>query len=120
MDVPNGFHYLDKPIIRPLNNIENGDAVVDRTDPEHAREPVWPAAEFIVGNPPHKHNKHMRESGMTDDYVRDMFDIYKGRVGAESDYACYWFEKARQNIANGVTTACGTHRSTKHSRWLQS
>ena len=103
----NGFHYLDKPILRPLNNIENGDAVVDRTDPEHAREPVWPAAEFIVGNPPHKHNKHMRESGMTDDYVRDMFDIYKGRVGAESDYACYWFEKARQNIANGVTKRVG-------------
>ena len=36
---------------------------------------------------------------MGDDYVDAMFDLYKGRVSAEGDLVCYWFEKARAMIA---------------------
>jgi type II restriction/modification system DNA methylase subunit YeeA len=103
----NGFAYQRNPILRPLNNIECRDAILDRANPDEPMEAKWPSADFIVGNPPHKHNKHMRESGMTDEYVRDLFDVYKGRVGAESDYACYWFEKARQNVEDGITKRVG-------------
>ena len=28
------------------------DAILDLSDPEHPKEPEWPEAEFIVGNPP--------------------------------------------------------------------
>ena len=38
----NGFAYPRDPILRPLDNIECRDAVLDLSDPEHPREPDWP------------------------------------------------------------------------------
>ena len=48
----NGFPYTQRPILTPLDTIRQTDAVLDLSDPEHPAEPEWPAAEFIVGNPP--------------------------------------------------------------------
>jgi hypothetical protein len=48
----NGFAYRRNPILRPLNAIENRDALLDWTDPDHPVEADWPDATFIVGNPP--------------------------------------------------------------------
>lgn len=103
----NGFHYLQDPVLRPLRNIEQGDAILDRSDPEHPSEPRWPDAEFIVGNPPHVGSKQLRASGISDEYVRALHKVYKGRVGAESDLACYWFEKARETINAGKAQRVG-------------
>ena len=48
----NGFAYRSDPILRPLDNIECRDAVLDLSDPSTPEEPDWPVADFIVGNPP--------------------------------------------------------------------
>jgi type II restriction/modification system DNA methylase subunit YeeA len=103
----NGFNYLRNPVLRPLQNIKQGDAILDRTDPTHPVEPMWEPAEFIVGNPPHVGSKHMRERGIPDAYVRALQGVYKGQVSAESDLACYWFEKARKMVESGTATRVG-------------
>jgi hypothetical protein len=48
----NGFSYLRDPILRPLDTIECRDAILDMSDPDHPREPDWPAADVVIGNPP--------------------------------------------------------------------
>ena len=104
----NGFNYQRNPVLRPLKNIECADAVLDLSDPDAPREPTWPPAEFIVGNPPHLGGKFLRrELPDGDAYVTALFKVYEGRVAAESDIACYWFEKARHSIEGGVTKRAG-------------
>ena len=36
-----------------------------------------------------------------------MFETYAGRVPAEADLVCYWFEKAGQQIASGKAKRAG-------------
>ena len=48
----NGFPYVQQPILTPLDTVRQGDAILDWTNPDKPREPQWPAAEFIIGNPP--------------------------------------------------------------------
>ena len=48
----NGFGVTEDPILRPMDNIQCKDAILDLTDPENPREPEWPKVDFIVGNPP--------------------------------------------------------------------
>lgn len=93
----NGFNYLRNPVLRPLDNIQQGDAVLDLSNPQRPKEPTWPNAEFIVGNPPYVGGKLLR-TNLTSSYVDQLFAVYRNRVAAESDYVCYWFEKARQMI----------------------
>jgi hypothetical protein len=71
-----GLGYARDPILRPPDHIETRDALLDLTDPTHPREAEWPAAEFIVGNPPFLGDKLMRR-GLTDDYV-DTLRVPKG------------------------------------------
>jgi len=93
----NGFHYRSNPILSPLDNILVADAVLDLSDPDNPREPVWPETEFVVGNPPFVGGKLLR-TNLGNAYVDSLFEVYEGRVAAESDYVCYWFEKARDQI----------------------
>src|SRR5450756_2624776 len=65
----------DNPILRPLDHIETRDALLDLSDPTNPREAEWPAAEFIVGNPPFLGAKLLRR-GLTDAYVGDLFTVY--------------------------------------------
>ena len=48
----NGFKMPDHPVLTPIETIKQMDAILDLSDPEHPKEPEWPVAEFIVGNPP--------------------------------------------------------------------
>ena len=48
----NGHAYLRDPILRPLDNIEFRDALLDLTEPAKPVEPEWPSADVIIGNPP--------------------------------------------------------------------
>ena len=56
----NGFPYTQRPILTPLDTIQQADAILDLTDPDNPAEPESPAAEFIVGNPPFLGAKNMR------------------------------------------------------------
>ena len=102
----NGFPYTRRPILTPLDTIRQTDAILDRSDPENPSEPEWPTAEFIVGNPPFLGGKLLR-SGLSDEYVDALFKRYDGRVPAEADLVCYWFDKAEQAIATGKVKRAG-------------
>ena len=93
-----GFPYNHRPILTPLVSIRKTDAILAEGDTDNSQEPEWPPAEFIIGNPPFLGGKLLRNQ-LGDDYVDAMFDLYKGRVSAEGDLVCYWFEKARAMIA---------------------
>ena len=102
----NGFPYTQRPILTPLDTIRQADAILDLTDPERPAEPEWPAAEFVVGNPPFLGGKLLR-TGLSDDYIDVLFKQYDGRVPAEGDLVCYWFEKARGMVETGKVKRAG-------------
>ena len=102
----NGFGYTQRPILTPLDTIRQADAILDLSDPEHPAEPEWPAAEFIVGNPPFWGGKLLR-TGLSDEYVDALFRQYDGRVPAEADLVCYWFNKAQRAIEAGQIKRVG-------------
>jgi type II restriction/modification system DNA methylase subunit YeeA len=102
----NGYGTPAEPILRRMDNFENKDAVLDLSDPDHPREPDWPPADFIIGNPPFLGGKKIR-SELGDDYVNKLFTVYRGRVPAEADLVAYWFEKARKQIEEGKSKRAG-------------
>ena len=102
----NGFGQPAEPILRPLTSFECKDAVLGDHSDGIAREPGWPAAEFIVGNPPFLGGKKLRDS-LGDAYVEALFRLWNDRVPAEADYCCYWFEKARAAIQDGLSKRAG-------------
>ena len=95
----NGFKMPNDPVLAPIGTIEQMDAILDLSDPEHPKEPEWPEAEFIVGNPPFLGGKLLRKN-LGDDYVDAMFKVWGERVPREADLCCYWFERARAHIEN--------------------
>src|SRR5439155_18176698 len=75
----NGFGAPTPPILKPLENIKEMDAILDLSGGASApREPEWPAADIIVGNPPFVGGKLLREK-LGDPYVDNLFDAYDGR-----------------------------------------
>ena len=105
----NGFPYDHSPILTPLSSIKRADAILVDGDTANPKEPEWPPAEFIIGNPPFLGSKLLR-ANLGDNYVDAMFALYKGRVpgcGAEADVVCYWFEKARALVADQKAKRAG-------------
>ena len=93
----NGFSYDHSPILTALDGISQTDSIVDLSDPANPKEPEWPAAEFVIGNPPFLGGKLLR-TNLGDKYVDNLFVMYEGRVPAEADLVCYWFEKGRTMV----------------------
>jgi len=102
----NGFPLRMDPVLEPLDSVLLMDAILDRSDPDQPREPAWPDAEFIIGNPPFLGGKRLRTE-LGDEYVDDLFEIYSDRLPNFSDLCCYWFEKARAMIAAGRARRAG-------------
>ena len=98
----NGFAEARDPILRPLDTIECRDAILT---PDNL-EPEWPAADVVIGNPPFLGGK-LLITHLGEDYVSRMFSTYAGRVPAEADLVCYWFEKAGRQIASGQAARAG-------------
>ncbi len=102
----NGFGIPDKPILKPLDNIRRTDAVLAADAEGQPVEPAWPAADYIIGNPPFLGNKRML-SELGDQYVEQLRALYAGRVPGGADLVCYWFERARALIADGQVERAG-------------
>ena len=102
----NGFPYVQQPILTPLDTVRQSDAILDLTDPAKPREPQWPAAEFIIGNPPFLGSKMMRKE-LGSQTVDALHSVYGKRLGKGSDLCCYWFEKAGAQIAAGKSERAG-------------
>ena len=98
----NGFSEARDPILKPLDTIECRDAVLT----PDGTEPDWPEADVVIGNPPFLGNKRLiRQLG--ENYVARLSATYGGRVPADSDLVCYWFEKAGRQIASSKTARAG-------------
>ena len=98
----NGFSWASDPILKPLNTIECRDAILT----PDATEPEWPEADVVIGNPPFLGGK-LLITHLGEHFVSRMFATYSGRVPAEADLVCYWFEKAGQQIASGKAKRAG-------------
>ena len=98
----NGFSEARDPILKPLDTIECRDAILTPDD----AEPDWPEADVVIGNPPFLGGK-LLITHLGEDYVSQVFRTYAGRVPAEADLVCYWFEKAGRQIAAGRTLRAG-------------
>ena len=98
----NGFAEARNPILKPLDTIECRDAILTPA----SAEPEWPETDVVIGNPPFLGGK-LLITHLGEDYVARMFATYAGRVPAEADLVCYWFEKAGQQIASGKAARAG-------------
>jgi hypothetical protein len=102
----NGFKMPTHPVLAPIESIRCMDAILDLSDPEHPKEPQWPEAEFIVGNPPFLGgSKILEELGR--EYQENLWRTFEGRVPGFADLCCYWFERARQQVADGKAERAG-------------
>ena len=68
--------------------------------------PEWPAADYVVGNPPFLGHVPFREE-LGDEYVDAVYALYGDRIPNSSDLCCYWFEKARAQIEAGSCRRAG-------------
>jgi hypothetical protein len=71
-------------------------ALVDVFGYVGARERKWPAADYIVGNPPFIGNKRMRKR-LGSPYTETVRKIYRG-VPAEVDFVMYWWDRAARLV----------------------
>ena len=105
-----GYEIRRDPILRPLDHIENRDAVLNFSMPTPSAfwssEPEWPDAEVIVGNPPFLGDKKMLAQ-LGRDYATALRIKYNGRVPGGADFVTYWFEKARAQIESGKAKRAG-------------
>jgi type II restriction/modification system DNA methylase subunit YeeA len=109
----NGFGSPQEPILRPMEgNFQCRDAILKKVSgvgcqvSGEDREPEWPRVDYVVGNPPFLGGKLLRRE-LGDEYVDHLLALYKGRVPAEADLCCYWFEKARAHIEKGGCRRAG-------------
>lgn len=100
--IENGYGSHKDPILKTLEAIECRDAIMAPDD----REPEWPEADVVIGNPPFLGGK-LLISGLGEDYVSRMFETWNRRVPREADLVCYWFVKAGEQIATGKSTRAG-------------
>jgi type II restriction/modification system DNA methylase subunit YeeA len=104
--IRNGIYANPQPILRKLDTIECRDALVTKKLDGSFAEAGWPAAEFIIGNPPFLGVKKMI-AGLGDIYAETIREVYRGRVDDFSDLVCWWFEKARSQLAAGRARRAG-------------
>lgn len=103
----NGFSANTNPVLRPLDTIENADAlVVEHLDREEWTEKPWPEADVIVGNPPFLGDKRMI-GVLGEDYVTRLRKLYAGRVPGGADLVTYWIAKAWEQIARSSVARAG-------------
>ena len=97
-----GYEFKTNPVLDTLEHIECRDALLA----EGGGEAEWPAADVVVGNPPFLGDRKMiRELG--EDYTTLLRSTYEGRVPGGADLVCYWFDKARAQMAAGQLQRAG-------------
>ncbi len=98
----NGYPVSDKPILKPLHNIQNRDALLNAD----GTEAQWPKTDAIIGNPPFLGgSKKSGELGKA--YFDALNKVYDKTVPGGADLVCYWFDKARKQILAGDALATG-------------
>ena len=85
---------LGEPILQRYHNIENKDAVLESFMGQD-RMPEWPAADFIIGNPPFIGTARMRDA-LGDEYTERVRKLYSKTVPDSSDFVMYWWHRAAE------------------------
>jgi type II restriction/modification system DNA methylase subunit YeeA len=98
----NGFDVGRNPILKPLDTIECRDAILN----PDGTETEWPAASVVIGNPPFLGAKLMKSQLGLNETMR-LRSAFRGRLPGFTDLVCYWFEKTRAMIEQGVTRRAG-------------
>ncbi len=93
----NGFGRPSEPILKPLHNIRQMDAILAYDEAGQPVEPEWPEADVVIGNPPFLGGNRIRQE-LGDDTVDALFQLYHQRIPAFADLVCYWFERTRALI----------------------
>lgn len=112
-----------EPILRAFHNIEVRDAVLDaerelaRDDKgkplsrgdapvyqyKNPKRPHWPAAEFIVGNPPFIGKGEMMRSALGQEYLDALWAAHP-QINESADFVMYWWDHAADLlVAKGAT-----------------
>ena len=101
----NGFEYTNRPILDNIDGIECRDAaiVTGGTAPAKAE---WPAADYIIGNPPFLGASNMLAE-LGEDYTALLREAYDAELDGAVDLCCYWYEQARAQIAAGKARRAG-------------
>ena len=94
-----------RPILDKLEMIENRDAILDQTDKAHPKRAGWPAADFVVGNPPFLGSTDFEASGIEPGYKDAIEQLYN--LKGKSDLCCYWFAHAADDMQQGEKTRYG-------------
>ena len=97
-----GYKLPNNPVLKDLRHIECRDALLD----ENGREAVWQPVDFIIGNPPFLGNKKMINV-LGEPYVNQLREAFRDKLSGGVDLVCYWFEKARDLLAQGKIRAAG-------------
>ena len=95
----NGFGAPSEPILKPLETIVRMDAILAYDAAGQPVEPVWPAADVVIGNPPFVGNKKMLAE-LGNGYVTALRMLYQERVPGGIDLVAYWFERSRQLLVD--------------------
>jgi hypothetical protein len=66
---------------------------------------AWPAADFIVGNPPYIGNKRMRDA-LGDGYVQALRQVWHN-VPDTADFVMYWWDRAADRVRAGEVRCFG-------------
>jgi len=102
-----GLTQLAEPLLDNYQNIRQQDAILaHNADYSEARPAEWPAADFIVGNPPFVGDKAMRRA-LGDEYVTSLRKTYAGQVPESADLVIYWWQRAAQLAASGKVERFG-------------
>ena len=108
----NGYELNRNPILKPLDTIENRDALISplplagEGSGERVEEATWPKADVIVGNPPFLGGSKIRAE-LGEAYQKQLWGTFKDRVPGGADLVCYWFDKARVHLQAGKAQRAG-------------
>ncbi|MBF0324879.1 MAG: class I SAM-dependent DNA methyltransferase [Alphaproteobacteria bacterium] len=106
-----------KPVSRWDGITRKRDSATGKLVPdESARVPVeryvgakaadWPAADYIVGNPPFIGGKDLRQE-LGDGYAEALWATYGKRVPNSADFVMYWWHKAAEKVRTGKAKRFG-------------
>ena len=115
----NGFKMPDHPVLTPIETIKQMDAILDLSDPEHPKEPEWPEAEFIVGNPPFLGGTGFGQ-GSAMFMLTGCFNLYDGVSGHSPIFAVTGLRRPAMQIAQEECKRAGLLGDARNSRRCQS
>jgi len=116
--IKNGYTGLEKPVLATLEQIEERDALLDRSkgsEPKDWPEAEWPETHVIIGNPPFLGDRRMKPE-LGEAYVDRVRSVYSDRVPGGADLVCYWVAKAWDAVTDQEVGRVGlvTTNSIRH------